>query len=71
MVHSELLAKLLQAHPHLPRHVVERALDAMLDAITAGLAQGHRIELRNSAISTAGSARPAWAAIPGLVRLYL
>ncbi len=46
MVRSELLERLLEAHPHLPRHAVELALDAMLNAITAGLAQGHRIELR-------------------------
>jgi len=46
MVRSELLEKLRQAHPHLPRHAIDPALDAMLNAITAGLAQGHRIELR-------------------------
>ena len=37
MVRSELLERLLEAHPHLPRHAVELALDAMLNAITAGL----------------------------------
>ena len=46
MVRSELLEKLLQAHPHLPRHAVEPALDTILNTITTGLAQGHRIELR-------------------------
>lgn len=46
MVRSELLEKLLQAHPHLPRHAVERALEAILNEITARLAQGHRVELR-------------------------
>lgn len=46
MVRSELLEKLLQAHPHLPRHAVEPALDAILNAVTTGLARGHRIELQ-------------------------
>lgn len=46
MVRSELLEKLLEAHPHLPRHAVEPALDAILNAITTGLERGHRIELR-------------------------
>lgn len=46
MVRSELLEKLLQAHPHLPRHVVEPALDTILNEITDRLAQGHRVELR-------------------------
>ncbi|AZY96058.1 integration host factor subunit beta (plasmid) [Paracoccus sp. Arc7-R13] len=46
MVRSELLEKLVQAHPHLPRHVVELALEAILNEITARLAQGHRVELR-------------------------
>ena len=46
MVRSELLEKLVQAHPHLPRHVVELALEAILNEITARLAQGDRVELR-------------------------
>lgn len=46
MVRSELLEKLLQAHPHLPRHMVEPALDTILNEITDRLAQGHRMELR-------------------------
>ena len=46
MVRSELLEKLVHAHPHLPRHVVELALEAILNEITARLAQGHRVELR-------------------------
>lgn len=46
MIRSELLAKLRQAHPHLPSHAVETALDTILDEIAARLAQGHRVELR-------------------------
>lgn len=46
MIRSELLAKLLQAHPHLPSHAVETALDTILDEIAETLGQGHRVELR-------------------------
>ena len=46
MVRSELLEQMLQAHPHLPRHAVEAALDTILNEITDRLAQGHRVELR-------------------------
>lgn len=46
MIRSELMEKLLLAHPHLPRQVVEAALDTILNEITDCLAQGHRVELR-------------------------
>ncbi|WP_042246962.1 HU family DNA-binding protein [Paracoccus sp. PAMC 22219] len=46
MVRSELLEKLLQAYPHLPRHVMQPALDTILNEITDRLAHGHRVELR-------------------------
>ncbi|WP_373947358.1 HU family DNA-binding protein [Paracoccus marcusii] len=46
MIRSELLAKLHQAHPHLPSHVVETVLDTILDEIADTLSQGHRVELR-------------------------
>lgn len=46
MIRSELLAKLRQAHPHLPFHAVETALDTILDEIAETLSQGHRVELR-------------------------
>lgn len=46
MIRSELLAKLRQAHPHLPSHAVETALDTILDEIAETLSQGHRVELR-------------------------
>lgn len=46
MIRSELLVKLRQAHPHLPAHVIEKALDTILDEIAETLGQGHRVELR-------------------------
>lgn len=46
MIRSELLAKLRQAHPHLPSHAIETALDTILDEIAGTLSQGHRVELR-------------------------
>ncbi|WP_042250772.1 HU family DNA-binding protein [Paracoccus sp. PAMC 22219] len=46
MIRSELLAKLRQAHPHLPSYAVETALDTILDEIAETLSRGHRVELR-------------------------
>lgn len=46
MIRSELLAKLRQAHPHLPSHAIETALDTILDEIAGTLSKGHRVELR-------------------------
>ena len=46
MIRSHLLEQLFQAHPHLPRHVVETALNTILDEIAESLSQGHRVELR-------------------------
>ncbi|TNH37806.1 HU family DNA-binding protein [Paracoccus haeundaensis] len=46
MSRSELLAKLRQAHSHLPAHAVETALDTILDEIAETLSQDHRVELR-------------------------
>lgn len=46
MIRSELLERLRQAYPHLPRSVVELALETILNEITDRLAQGHRAELR-------------------------
>ena len=46
MIRSELLAKLRQAHPHLPSYAVETALDTILDEIAETLRQGQRVELR-------------------------
>ena len=46
LLRSQLIAKLVETHSHLPRPVVEAALNAILNAITTGLAHGHRVELR-------------------------
>lgn len=46
MIRSELLAKLRQAHPHLPALAVETALDTILGEIAETLSQDHRVELR-------------------------
>ena len=46
MIRSELLANLRQAHPDLPSHAVDTALDTILNEIAETLSQGHRVELR-------------------------
>lgn len=46
MIRSELIGKLVETQAHLPRPVVEAALDAILNEIVDGLAQGHRVEVR-------------------------
>lgn len=46
MVRSQLIERLVETHSHLPRSVVEAALNAILNEIMDGLAQGHRIEVR-------------------------
>ena len=46
MIKSELVARLAKAHPDLQRAAVERAVAAVLDAMTDALAEGGRVELR-------------------------
>ena len=46
MIKSELIARLAQANPELQRQAVERAVGAVLDAMTDTLAEGGRVELR-------------------------
>ena len=46
MTRSELIGKLVETHPHLPRPVVAAALDAILGEIVDGLAEGQRVEVR-------------------------
>ncbi len=46
MIKSELVARLAKAHPDLQRAAVERAVAAVLDAVTDALADGGRVELR-------------------------
>ena len=46
MIRSELIGKLVETHSHLPRPVVQAALNAILNEIMDGLAQGQRVEVR-------------------------
>jgi integration host factor subunit beta len=46
MLRSQLIERLVETHPHLPRSVVEAALNAILNEITDSLAKGSRIEIR-------------------------
>ena len=46
MIRSELIGKLVETHPHLARPVVEAVLNAILNEIVDGLAQGQRVEIR-------------------------
>ncbi|WP_197054786.1 HU family DNA-binding protein [Paracoccus sp. PAMC 22219] len=46
MIRSELIAKLVETHPHLCRPVVADALDAILGEIMDGLSRGERVEVR-------------------------
>jgi Bacterial DNA-binding protein len=43
---SELIQRLSAQNPHLRQDDVEKILNAMLDAITAAMARGDRVELR-------------------------
>lgn len=47
MIRSELVLRLAEMNPHLYAKDVEAAVDAILDRIEAGPAQGDRVELRN------------------------
>ncbi|QDA36097.1 integration host factor subunit beta (plasmid) [Paracoccus liaowanqingii] len=46
MIRSELVRKLARTYPHLSPQVVETAVEAILNQITEGLAQGKRVEFR-------------------------
>ena len=46
MLKSELIQRLSAQNPHLRQDDVEKILNAMLDAITAAMARGDRVELR-------------------------
>jgi integration host factor subunit beta len=46
MLRSQLIERLVETHPHLPRSVMEAALNAILNEITDSLAKGSRIEIR-------------------------
>ena len=46
MIKSELVLRLRARLPHLYQRDIERVIDAILEQITRGLAQGDRVELR-------------------------
>ncbi|MGD8325426.1 MAG: integration host factor subunit beta [Sphingomonadales bacterium] len=46
MIKSELVAKLVEANPHLYQRDVERIVSSIFEEITAALARGDRVELR-------------------------
>ena len=46
MIKSELVARLAERYPHLYHRDVERIVSTVLDAISAALATGDRVELR-------------------------
>ncbi|CAM3498462.1 HU family DNA-binding protein [Paracoccus nototheniae] len=46
MLRSELVRKVAEAHPHLSPLDAEAVVEAILNAITDRLADGHRVELR-------------------------
>ena len=47
MIKSELIERIAAENPHLYQRDVERIVNAILDTITAGLARGDRVELRD------------------------
>ncbi len=46
MIKSELIAKLVDANPHLYQRDVERIVNTIFDEITDALSRGDRVELR-------------------------
>lgn len=46
MIKSELIAKLVDANPHLYQRDVERIVNTIFEEITNTLADGNRVELR-------------------------
>jgi len=46
MIKSELIARLVDANPHLYQRDVERIVNTIFEEITNALAEGNRVELR-------------------------
>ena len=46
MIRSELVARIAEQNPHLYARQVEAVVDTILDAVTAALSEGNRVELR-------------------------
>jgi integration host factor subunit beta len=58
MIKSELVLKIAEANPHLYQRDVENIVNAILDEISAAMAQGNRVELRGFGAFSV-KARPA------------
>jgi integration host factor subunit beta len=46
MIKSELIARLADRYPEMPRHDVERVVAAILECLSKSLSAGDRVELR-------------------------
>lgn len=46
MIKSELIARLVDANPHLYQRDVERIVNTIFEEITGALSEGNRVELR-------------------------
>jgi integration host factor subunit beta len=53
MLKSELIERIAEENPHLYQRDVETLVNAILDAITAALARGDRVELRDFGVFAA------------------
>ena len=52
MIKSQLIARLVERNPHLSQRDAERVVNAILDEIVDGLADGRRVELRGFGVFT-------------------
>ncbi len=52
MIKSQLIARLVELNPHLSQRDAERVVNAILDEIVDGLADGRRVELRGFGVFT-------------------
>ncbi len=58
MIKSELIARLVELNPALSRRDAERVVNAILDEIVDGLAEGKRVELRGFGVFTVRERKP-------------
>ncbi len=58
MIKSQLIARLVERNPSLSFRDAERVVNAILDEIVDGLAQGRRVELRGFGVFTVRQRKP-------------
>ena len=58
MIKSQLVARLVERNPSLSFRDAERVVNAILDEIVEGLAQGRRVELRGFGVFTVRQRKP-------------